>query len=593
MRIAAALRSNIWLGVVLGLIATASSPSQAKAVCTTFVAAGAVSGATWDLAGSPYCVEGDITVSDLIVDPGVKVYVDGAFKIAVQTWIKANGTPALPILFSAKLPAAPDNQRWRGLKFDPAGPGSEFRHTTIEYSNDSGMLIRVAAAPVLENCVFRNNSSSSFGGAIQALNVKNDMTIYKCTFSQNTSDGPGGALSIGVDFPNVLQLDRVLIEGNTANPSFIDGMGASGGLYFFNGVAKILNSVFRDNRANSACSVAPCGVEARSGALYVHSATNVTVENSEFIGNVAHAENLGACTGGAFSTSYAGAIWVHWGGSLTMSNSIIACNATTATDCNATREGAGIYVSRGGGSNADLTNTTVARNSSTGLATEVFSTISGTINMRNGIVYHNNGGGSQSSGIVTADYSDVQNGHPGSGNIALDPAFAGPACDPGHLDLLPGSPAIDAGDADLPFIDLCHPPSAGTDRNDMGSEGGPLACNSDRDHEGVSAGLGDGVPHGQDNCRFVANTDQWDSNQDGFGNICDPDTTNDGQVGITDFNEFRLAFGKNSSHPDFDPDSDYNGDDAVGILDFNILRNYFGGPPGPSGLGCAGTVPCP
>ncbi len=45
--------------------------------------------------------------------------------------------------------------------------------------------------------------------------------------------------------------------------------------------------------------------------------------------------------------------------------------------------------------------------------------------------------------------------------------------------------------------------------------------------------------------------------------------------------------------PDFDPNLDANGDEAVGIPDFNTLREFFGGPPGPSGLACAGTIPCP
>ncbi len=70
----------------------------------------------------------------------------------------------------------------------------------------------------------------------------------------------------------------------------------------------------------------------------------------------------------------------------------------------------------------------------------------------------------------------------------------------------------------------------------------------------------DGVPDESDNCVEVPNPDQRDTNADGFGNICDPD---------------------------------YNDDLAVGIPDFSVLRSFFGGPPGPSGLDCAGTIPCP
>jgi hypothetical protein len=53
---------------------------------------------------------------------------------------------------------------------------------------------------------------------------------------------------------------------------------------------------------------------------------------------------------------------------------------------------------------------------------------------------------------------------------------------------------------------------------------------------------------------------QCDTDADGYGNACDPDVNNDGGVGTPDY-----------AH--------------VGA---NI-----GGAPGPSGLSCAGTIPCP
>nr|MDJ0865759.1 thrombospondin type 3 repeat-containing protein [Myxococcota bacterium] len=103
----------------------------------------------------------------------------------------------------------------------------------------------------------------------------------------------------------------------------------------------------------------------------------------------------------------------------------------------------------------------------------------------------------------------------------------------------------------------------------------------------------DGVPDGADSCVEVANPDQRDTDSDGFGNACDPDYNNDGAVGIPDFNVFRGQFGLTDEDPGFDPAVDHNGDGAIGIPDFGVFRSYFGQAPGPSGLGCAGTVPCP
>ncbi|MDJ0866544.1 MAG: thrombospondin type 3 repeat-containing protein [Myxococcota bacterium] len=104
---------------------------------------------------------------------------------------------------------------------------------------------------------------------------------------------------------------------------------------------------------------------------------------------------------------------------------------------------------------------------------------------------------------------------------------------------------------------------------------------------------GDGVPDFRDNCLALANPDQRDANRDGYGNACDADYDDDGLVGIADFNRLRSRFGSTDADPGFDPEVDVDGDGAVGIVDFNRLRGSFGEPPGPSGLACAGSAPCP
>jgi hypothetical protein len=80
---------------------------------------------------------------------------------------------------------------------------------------------------------------------------------------------------------------------------------------------------------------------------------------------------------------------------------------------------------------------------------------------------------------------------------------------------------------------------------------------------------GDTVPCYADNCLLVPNgapaqppgalVAQCDTDQDGYGNACDPDVNNDGAVG----------------NPDYAP-----------------ITSNFAGAPGPSGLPCAGTIPC-
>jgi len=103
----------------------------------------------------------------------------------------------------------------------------------------------------------------------------------------------------------------------------------------------------------------------------------------------------------------------------------------------------------------------------------------------------------------------------------------------------------------------------------------------------------DGVTDVEDSCLFVANPTQLDSDQDGYGNACDADYNDDGLVGVLDFSAFRKAYGSTAGSPGWDPELDANGDGAIGISDFALVRASFGSSPGPSGLACAGSVPCP
>ena len=84
----------------------------------------------------------------------------------------------------------------------------------------------------------------------------------------------------------------------------------------------------------------------------------------------------------------------------------------------------------------------------------------------------------------------------------------------------------------------------------------------------------DAVDDARDNCPLVANADQRDTDQDGFGNACDPDLNNDGVVNVIDLGLLRSVFFT------ADPLADFDGDGLVNVVDLGILRSYFFGPPG-------------
>lgn len=104
----------------------------------------------------------------------------------------------------------------------------------------------------------------------------------------------------------------------------------------------------------------------------------------------------------------------------------------------------------------------------------------------------------------------------------------------------------------------------------------------------------DGTPDVQDICKLNAMSPSpnfCDSDMDGYGNACDADITNDGLVGGPDLGPVSANFGMTGA-PGFHP-ADTTCDGIVGGPDLGLFSQQFGGPPGPSGLSCAGTIPCP
>jgi thrombospondin type 3 repeat protein len=106
----------------------------------------------------------------------------------------------------------------------------------------------------------------------------------------------------------------------------------------------------------------------------------------------------------------------------------------------------------------------------------------------------------------------------------------------------------------------------------------------------------DGVPDVLDKCMLDArNVGQasCDTDQDGYGNVCDGDFNNNGTTNTQDFTMY-FAPQLKSSIPD-SRGTDMNCNGTVNTQDFTMyfapkLKSGTGG--GPSGLACAGTVPC-
>jgi hypothetical protein len=108
---------------------------------------------------------------------------------------------------------------------------------------------------------------------------------------------------------------------------------------------------------------------------------------------------------------------------------------------------------------------------------------------------------------------------------------------------------------------------------------------------------GDGTFDALDSCINVANPApvDCDTDSDGYGNQCDGDFDNGGTTTPGDFTLLWIPdFVNGGSDSGIGSDMDCGGTVTPGDFTQLWIPNFTGGGlPGPSGLSCAGTVPCP
>ena len=107
---------------------------------------------------------------------------------------------------------------------------------------------------------------------------------------------------------------------------------------------------------------------------------------------------------------------------------------------------------------------------------------------------------------------------------------------------------------------------------------------------------GDHIVDYWDNCSQTGNDNQYDTDEDGYGNMCDCDIDGeeggDGTVGLADYYIFYQAWGSHGPEripgapgepdtysdpsPNWNPDADFNGDNVVGLEDYYIFYSRWG-----------------
>jgi len=358
---------------------------------------------TWTLAGSPYYLIGDVRVppgQTLTIQPGVVVIGQGNYKLLVDHGnLQAVGTVNQPILMTA----ADQGTGWRGIILDGADNSSIICRCIIEYAKGTGAYPAVRGGAIhCKNCSptichnelrynYSHNANYNGTGGGVLTDTSSALIAYNY-IHDNIADSGAGVCTTEYGSPRVV---GNLIVGNTAYY-------AGGGMYFGARSSPIVeNNVILHNSSGGWG-----GGGINSWTSYIYYNTFAIVRNNLIAHNSAPSGGA-ACGGGGVYCRYDRCI----------------LTGNTIADNQAYR-GGGIYALNYPAQAPIVTDCIIWGNTAT-LGSQI---------------YPDPDTGSH----IVVNYSDVQGGWTGTGNLDVDPEFADPAADDYHLQAY--SKCIDRGD---------------------------------------------------------------------------------------------------------------------------------------------------
>jgi Right handed beta helix region len=192
----------------------------------TTIPAGNVSG-TWDLAGSPYLIEGEIKIpcgETLTINPGCLIEFQGHYKFNVQGRILAIGTEQDSIRFTVAdttgfhLPEVPDGG-WHGIRFlntSTTNDSSKIMYSILEFGkavgetfedrSGGGLYVENYSKLKFSNNLIQKNYSHYYSGGI--FIESSNIVIEYCRISSNYRCGL-------VDADQNIAVNHCIISDNT------------------------------------------------------------------------------------------------------------------------------------------------------------------------------------------------------------------------------------------------------------------------------------------------------------------------------------------------------------------------------------------
>ncbi len=313
------------------------------------------------------------------------------------------------------------------------------------------MYIHMVSTPKLLNCSFINNASLFSAGAVYNGLGNNVPVLTECTFIENTAERAGGLGSLsGLILQSCMFVRNHSTDGNggAVSANYVLALGCTfvenvasrdgGGVNSRAGYSTFIDCIFERNTASengggfqsdyqAQTTLLNCTFEENTAAIggaLIHNARHLRVVNCEFLNNSAMSTNGGAIYSIPNSNgNNPGAEFTN-------------CRISGNTALGA---GGGLYIVESASVSIALANCTIVANSGGVNGGGVFA--QGSPSLTNCIVYSNAGGAIEGDGSVV-NYSNIEGGWPGTGNIDADPMFVAPGN--GDYRLSAGSPCIDA-----------------------------------------------------------------------------------------------------------------------------------------------------